>query len=494
MSRDYGYRLQDFAYKVVKDDVGLEFEEHLEEWKIHCNKLVHWTRKAFKRHHDHLETIKKMMEAERLRRQQMAMLALSLIAGPGISFIAGSLQYRLGPLLFGKRTASLPRTTPPPMPPAPKPPSVSVPNTPPKMPHPSTVPIDRPTGKTPLALRRIVKQKPVPPPKGPAPPPPKLQPEPLKIKVPDKIVARKPEGYDSDFSKTKGKVLGDMGGGLIKDFGLKSTAQALTADTSQVDLAVQAAKQAQDIDEVESKLDEVWRLAKIAGKKAIQNHANSFSDDSTWGDRLWAELLNGKHGPARTKGEAGHLELYEKGKKHIYELVNKQRETWAAKDDWFYYGRKPPVVHESQMISALETEIWAYWIHADEFRPVLDYTGFCSMTEAQERGSGFPRCDMAYAIGNSGIGLDAIYPKLTDLGVAPHGWGYMEAARRAHAQTSGDKSLLPVEVQGIEGKIDTPKELETIKRWAETRKPVFFGGQLVSQPRAMGKLQLKTPK
>ncbi|MDZ4821117.1 MAG: hypothetical protein SGJ20_19300, partial [Planctomycetota bacterium] len=490
MSRDYGHRLQDYAYKLIKDDVGLEFDAHLEEWKIHCNKLVLWTRMAFNNHHGHLQNIKKMIEAEMLRRQQMAMLALSLIAGPGISFVAGSLQYRLGPILFGKRTASLPRTAPLSLP---KPPSVNVPRLPAQTPHPSTVPINRPPGKVPFDTRRIVKGPPAQPQKGPSPPPPRLQPEPLKIKVPDKIVARKPEGYDSDFSKTKGKVLGDMGGSVIKDFGLKQTIKAVSPDTAQLEGAIQSAKQSIDIDGLANNLDEVWRQAKIAGKQALQNYANTFREDITWGDRLWAELNIGKYGPVKGKGEAAELDLLDRGMDRIYALVNKQREEWAKRDDWFYYGHKPPVLYQSPMISAIETEIWAYWIHSEEFRPVMNNDSFCSMNEDQERGSGFPRCEMAYAVGKSGISLDIIYSKLMDLGVAPHSWDMLEAARRAKAQSMRDDSLVPVELRGIEGKIDTDKEFQIVQTWAETRKPVMFGRQLVSQPRHMGNLRLIGP-
>src|SRR5262245_30305784 len=37
MGIDYGGRLQNYAYHVIKDDVGREFERHLGEWKTHTN-------------------------------------------------------------------------------------------------------------------------------------------------------------------------------------------------------------------------------------------------------------------------------------------------------------------------------------------------------------------------------------------------------------------------------------------------------------------------
>ncbi len=246
---------------------------------------------------------------------------------------------------------------------------------------------------------------------------------------------------------------------------LKTTIQALSPDTAGLEVAVQSAKQSIDIDGLATNLDAVWQQSKIAGK----------------------------HGPVRGFGDAAELDLLDRGMNHIYGLVNRQREEWAQRDDWFYYGRQPPVVYQSPMMSAIETEMWAYWIHSEEFRPVMDNSGFCSMNEDQERASGFPRCGMADAIGNSGIGLDVIYSKLMDLGVAPHSWEMMESARRMRAQSAGGDFLLPAELKGIQGKIDTEKEFEIVKKWAETRKPVMFGGQLVSAPRAMGKLRLTGP-
>lgn len=463
-NKDYGHFLWEYAYKLIKDDVGVEFDKNLNEWKIYTNNLVLYARYAFANFQNVLERAQKEMESRRQIGQQFAMFALSMLAGPAISYISGSLQYRLAPKLFGKmkvpkgpeyvKPAGTSTPIPAPRKPAPLPQSV-------KIPTPSRYGRGGPPAVRPMRSP------------GPPKPQPNLQPKLPDIRVPAKIP--QPTYIEDAGSKIKGKILGDFGGSLIKEFGLHPAIRAVEPNQAKLQAAVSATADSLTLEALATNLENVWLEAQSVGREAMQHYANTFYKDTNWGDRLWADLVAGKFAGAQF-GPGHELDLFERGKRYVEGLVNKQRRQWAADPDWFYYGNAPAPITQPQAVNAIEAEMWALWITQEDLK--LHYKMAKTGDEAA----------MVYrwieVSGNSGLLFNAdIFPRLRELGVI-EGSQQMEAVRRT-AQKGTDSGLLPIEVNDIVGELDTEREVQSIRSWAANRKPIIFGGQLGSVRRPM---------
>jgi hypothetical protein len=480
---DWGYRLQNYAYNVITDDVGKEFNRHLTDWQVHSNKLVSYATRAHSNFQNQLESARKAMEAERQRNAQLAMFILSLVAGPALSFVSGALQYRLGPKLFGDRASTIrpaptPRYNPPP---PPKPPAVNAQ----KVPDPSTVQVPNPTGRVPLATRRIVKNPPPQPTKAPPGPQPQVKPKPLDIKVPDKIKAPTPVVFDPDFSKTKGKILGDLGSSLISAFMVLPRYIAKPPDRTKLENNINLVPDSANLVELDKNLDSCWKEAIATGQQAIQFFANTIREDSTWGDRLWAELIHGMVPGASYPRVSDPIQRFEHGKDWIRKTVNEQREAWAKQDGWLYYGHKPVDITEASTVNAIETELWALWIAQENFQKerITEYGSMDREGNVAERSYDSYKDPK----GRSGIELNRILPELRRLGIL-EGTVAGEAWKRNPASNPQANALMPVEINDVYGDADTQAELESINKWAANRKPVIFGGKLGSVPRTMGTL------
>ena len=59
-----------------------------------------------------------------------------------------------------------------------------------------------------------------------------------------------------------------------------------------------------------------------------------------------------------------------------------------------------------------------------------------------------------------------------------------EAFAKQQEELRKPAGLLPVELSGIDGEVDTPEELESVLEWASTRRAHALGGKLAAMPRA----------
>ena len=342
MSKDYGYRLQNYAYELISDDVAGEFQRNLNDWKIHTNNLVLYARKALARHQGHLEEIKKKLEAERAERAQLAMFVLSLISGPALSFVSGAIQYRLGPKLFGNRSSEIRKSANP----------KYVRPEPPK-PFPSgTGPAIKPELKRPPELPKAGKT--------------------VSVQQPKEPKFNQVEVFDPDWSKTKGKILGDLGSKLVNDFMVSPALKAAEPNQSKLQNAIDRVPDSVDLEAMQTNLDNTWIEAQSAGKQAIQFFANTIREDSTWGDRFWDKAIKGQLVGVPKTGD--DLARFNNGKTWIRAVVDQQRETWAKQDGWFYYGNAPAHITEAHTINAIESEMWAYGLLRRIFNRYAKYT------------------------------------------------------------------------------------------------------------------------
>jgi hypothetical protein len=454
MSKDWGHRLQNEAYKVIHDDVGRELRKHLNEWKIYTNDLVLFARRAVNRFEEHLKEIKRAIEIERQRDEQLAMFVLSLVSGPALSFVSGALQYRVAERLFGRRLPP----KPPPIPEAPKP----LPNIKPdNLPSFGHGPDKRAYKVPPLRQHDLNAQGY------------KHQKDVERHEAAKKaheVYDLQTANLDPNSSKVKGKILGDLGSSLITHWMLLPGVVAKRPNQANEQNAINRVPDSLDLEELQTNLDNAWLGAQTSGDQAIGFFANMFWDDSAWGDRLLKNLATGRvMGAPRVFGEGEGA--FKAGKDWIQAMVNQQRETWAKQDGWFYYGNAPQSISEPHFVRAVETELWAKWITAEGFRSTTKVKRFGDRGRNAEI---IPYESFDDPVGGSGVELNRIVPKLRELGVL--------------AAAGNDPWLNPVEVKDVSGNVDTKAELESITNWAKHRKPVIFGGKLRSVKRDMGKL------
>jgi hypothetical protein len=285
--------------------------------------------------------------------------------------------------------------------------------------------------------------------------------------------------HDPHLSQTKGKIVGDLGGSLMSAFLVNPAIKATQPDRTPLTNAINKVPDALDLDTLSTNLDNCWVAAQTFGKDAIGFFANTIREDDTWGDRLWDQLKKGTlPGVARAKDEAT---LYNLGQEWIHGLVNKQRETWARQDAWYYYGRAQFGMVEPYVINAIEAELWALWISQEGFdgyeKSELGSTDREGNVEVKRTWKSYEA-----PIGKSRIPLERILPNLRRLGVL-EGASWYEEGRRFK-----EPGLMNIEIDDIYGSADTKAELDSVNNWAANREFSFFGGQIGSVTRAMGKL------
>ena len=459
MTRDYAYRLQNYAYNLIKDDIGVEFESHLNDWKIHTNNLILYARNALNSYQTRLEDARKAMEAERARNAQMTMLVLSLLAGPAMSFVAGALEHRLAPKLFGTQTVGLrtrpnPRYSPPPHAPVPA-------KIPAQKPLPSIKDGDKSVADRNAKNFKIQndnRNKAV-----------------QTVSLPDNRKEISHQVFDPNWSLTKGKILGDFGGAatgaLINELLINPAVKPAAPDQTKLQNAVARVPDSLDLEGLKTNMENAWTEAQTVGKQAMQFFANVFREDNTWGDRLWAKLVAGKLPGVRASKDP--LDLYNLGKSWIHSVVNTQRQRWADQSDWFYYGHAPAPISEKHTTNSIEAELWALWIAQENFQGrVVEKLGRTDREGNVEVLGTYEDYDDPQ--GKSRINLNKILPHLITLGVVK-GNIYTEAVRPQNVQANG---MLAAEVTDISGGVDTQSELQSLKDWAANRKPGFFGGSI----------------
>jgi hypothetical protein len=459
MSRDYGFRLQSYAYDLIKDDIGVEFESHLNEWKIHTNNLILYARNGMNNYQTRLETARKAMEAERARSQQMAMFVLSLLAGPAMSFVGGALEHRLAPRLFGHQHSALrsrpnPRYSPPPHAPVPA-------NIPAQKPLPSIK-----SGDKSVADRNAKNFKSQNDNRNKA-----VQ----TVSLPDNRQTIPQQVFDPNWSLTKGKILGDFGGSvtgaLITELLINPAVKPATPDQSKLQNAISQVPDSLHLEDLKTKMENAWTEAQTVGKQAMQFYANTIREDNTWGDRLWAKLKAGKLPGVRTSKD--DLDLYNLGKAWIHTVVNQQRQKWAEQSDWFYYGHAPAPLNDKHTTNAIEAELWAIWIAQENFQ-----AKYVEETGGTDREGNVAVLGHHYDYddpeGKSRIDINKILPHLRDLGVV-QGGPMREMGRSYNMRNEG---MLAAEVKDINGDVDTGAELQSLNQWAANRKPSFFGGSV----------------
>lgn len=452
---DYGFQLQVYAYDYFKDNIDLEFKTSLRKWKIHIRTIVQCTREASELQLKYLQDVRKEMQKTSLL-EDLALLALSLLGGAAISFVSGYLQYNVGQRVFGPVNRSM--KTPPKPSILPKSAPATPPNKPPQV---SSIKIPNPPpliqgGKGP----RVV-TTPMPPLKytQTKPQPPNLKPKSLDIQVPKTLPKPTYPGVDSDFSKSKSKVVGDFGGKLT-GFGISEFMNWADPGDIGVRNAISVVPTSVNIDAFETNMQNVWDTAEDYCETATQNYADLFKNDSGWGERFWSQLKSGEFKGAPT-APGQEWSLMNFGKQKIRDLAFEQRKKWASDIGWFYFANEPKTISNAHAKLSLEAELWALWIRSENFQ----------------------NTNLAWR-GSSGIPIELIVDRLAQLGVVRTNTDWEVIRRRIADQ--GGAPLLPVELNDVNEAVGvSDDQVLSILNWAWNRPITLIGGNHPSIPRVL---------
>src|SRR5262245_14846526 len=87
--------LKNYAHSLVADHLTADYEAQIRKWQRYFNELVDAQTAALNRHQGVLDAVRKQIEAERQAAFGLAMLALSFVTGPILSWVGGTIQYKL---------------------------------------------------------------------------------------------------------------------------------------------------------------------------------------------------------------------------------------------------------------------------------------------------------------------------------------------------------------------------------------------------------------
>lgn len=90
--------LKTYAHQKIADHLKYEYERQINsKWQPHINLMVDAQAEALKRHQKVLNDVRKQIEKEEQAAFGLAMLALTIAAGPVLSWIGGTIQYNWFP-------------------------------------------------------------------------------------------------------------------------------------------------------------------------------------------------------------------------------------------------------------------------------------------------------------------------------------------------------------------------------------------------------------
>ena len=458
---DLPHRAADYAYKLMAIHVKQEYEDQLNDWEKQINKLLACAKEAYKKHNQHLQDIRKQRDSD----HETAMLALSLLAGPALSWIAGTIQYKTFPRLVGKRKVT----------------------------------VDIVKGSN---FEQTARLKPtLPKPFGPRPPSP-------TYKIPF-VYAVDPLSHN----KVAAKVFADLGGKLTEKLLVNPAIKAAAPDDKALQQTIALIGNSMLLDSFETNIKNAFLAGKKYGQTAISNYAGTILEDRAYGD-TWVAKLDREQPSLKDDG------LREDAiRRMIREAIDTQRRDWAKGQDWFYWGNNPAPLSDTFVQNSIEAEIWRLWIVGEHFEFVKRRRKHRYEIE-DEHGSA-----RIWAIGDSGVELDLIVDRLVRIGVfAGRNQSEMnkifklveDANNRLPADPNPPKlqpfdtmkpldpetlaqqqeelrkpaGLLPVEMAEVEGIVDTPEELKSVLEWAAKRKPHALGGNLAAVPRPINPANL----
>lgn len=94
--------IRDYAHDLLATHVVREYEYQIGEWQKYINRVLDAEKIALENHQSVVTKVINKKQEQDQKGAMFAMLALSLLTGPALSWISGTIQYNLFPRLFTK--------------------------------------------------------------------------------------------------------------------------------------------------------------------------------------------------------------------------------------------------------------------------------------------------------------------------------------------------------------------------------------------------------
>jgi hypothetical protein len=426
MSVDLSHRIADYAHTLIAVHVKQEYENQIGEWEKYINVLIAHAKIALKNHERVLNKIKQQQLEEEQARAALFMIAFSLVSGPALSWVAGTIEHKVIPRYFRRKE-----------------------------------------GLNNFGRNQSPNQQ-----------------------FPKVLI------YPPSRKNLISKVFGDFGGNLATHLLVNPVIKAATPNQDKFDSQLNMLGDSLSIDLFEANIKNLLVTGKQMGGTAIVNYAGTILKDQWFGDRWVSKIRTERPG-------LNERELEDEIKIHIETAVDLQRQEWANNKDWLYFGNNPPMRPQAILINSLEAEIWALWIILEEYRIFFPKVADTLFSESHH----------VRLEGKSGINLNKVLDRLVELGVfvgrtdaekrkrldqlakaaaskaTPRPKPTLSNLRKTIEQLQEEAGLLPAEVDGIKGLVDTREELAIIQEWASKRMDQSkLKNPIIGIPRFIGSL------
>lgn len=301
------YEMRQHAYDMLAINTVREYEDQVGEWQKFINRVVDAHEDAVKNHQKVLNEMAAEEKAAAELNGMICMLGLSLVTGPLLSWISGTVQYNLVPKLTGSSKTVFVNST--------------------KLP---TSPFDDlfPVGQFTEQVHNKVTAK-------------------MIGDFAEDRAANIIDGLLSPFSNEKDKIPERAKGSSFQK--LTFFSNRLSSTTDQALMSLRTTLEEALIDE---------RRQTVG---AITNLATNIKGNMSWGKSTLEKMYKEK--PETKKLIRDSLKL--EGYKYVEKLVDEARVKWTA---WTYYGYNPPDISILEMSRMIEREIWALWILDQDFK------------------------------------------------------------------------------------------------------------------------------
>lgn len=470
--------LKTYAHNKIGVHLKYEYDRHLgSKWKPYINLMVDAQNEAVDQHQKALDAARKQIERERQEAFGMAMLALSLVSGPLLSWVGGKIEHHWFPKLA--------------------------------------------TSKEKYNMREIVLQR-------------------KEGQFGGARNSGQPTQYyqyEFKHNEVHAKVFGDLGAqvlGLGIDKALKVAAPDLKLGEKAVEIAAASTRAS-----FKTNLENALAAEATLTSNAIMSLANSVNENNNYGAEC-LQRLRRVDPRARdlggTKKDQQELEVL--AKKMITDDIDTKRREWA--DKWFYYGHEPGTTHGlaedierelwglwilSQKLTAVA---WEDCSAAGEVLSCIDHQavesaafGDKGVPEAVLRRladldvvSGRTQLQKMRQIAQQGVAEQRLADRKRryereDAAAAAEFRKAMEAAEGAEdparermylerQRVEANKKLAqkraaemaqdPPPRVGIDGDFDTQAEVDALESWAKSHPPKLFAGNMTHTKRAIGSI------
>lgn len=292
------------AYNLLATEVPKEYALQLLEWEKYINRVVDAQIKALQNHQDVLTKILNEQQKAAQQNAAMCMFALSLIAGPALSWLSGTIQYKWYPQLRSQ----------------------------PKLAHTYFYVEGRKNPAKSIRMEYTADEY-------------------------NKVAAK-------IFGDASADIIQNVGIDVFLTKGVEKITRQVDA-YKKVDMPAANAA-ADQLDSYRTSIVNAFKDEQAATVETIGKFASKLISDSTIRQNFGAAVLAKLDREQPQLKNASLRERQEAGKKVVEEIVDKFRNHWA--DQWFYYGHNPPLTSTTEISRRIEREIWAMWILQQKFQ------------------------------------------------------------------------------------------------------------------------------